>query len=109
MKSQNDMNKILNKTASKVAEEGLNDVYNEGTKNFNNAAGTGKDKTESMTEHLKSKASELYEDGKHKMHDLEHSLSDYSQELMQLIKNQPLTSVLIAGAAGFLLAKLFHK
>jgi ElaB/YqjD/DUF883 family membrane-anchored ribosome-binding protein len=57
----------------------------------------------------KKYAHELYEEGLHKMGQAEDSVKNYSDELLKKVQEKPLTSVLIAGGIGFLLAKILKK
>ncbi len=54
-------------------------------------------------------AHELYEDGLNKVGDAQGSAKEYSDELLQKVKENPLASVLIAGGIGFLLSSFFRK
>ena len=57
----------------------------------------------------KKLAGELYEDGLHKVNNAELNVKEYSDELLKKVKENPLTSVLIAGGIGFLLSALLRK
>lgn len=54
-------------------------------------------------------AHEFYEDSLHKVGDVQESAKEYSDELLNKVKKNPLASVLIAGGIGFLLSSLFKK
>lgn len=54
-------------------------------------------------------ANELYEDGLNKVNEVEDKVKIQSDQLLQKVQQNPLTSVLIAGGIGFLLAKLMRK
>jgi len=64
-----------------------------------------KDASELLKEGKKL-ASELYNEGMHKVTDVEENMKEYSDKLMLKVKENPLTSVLIAGGIGFLLSKI---
>lgn len=57
----------------------------------------------------KSIADELYEEGSHKMSEVENSVKQYSDELLKKVQKNPLASVVIAAGVGFLLSSLFRK
>lgn len=54
-------------------------------------------------------ANELYEEGLNKVNEAEDKVKKQSDQLLQKVQENPLTSVLIAGGIGFLLAKLMRK
>lgn len=54
-------------------------------------------------------AHEIYEDSLHKAGDVQDNAKEYSDELLNKVKENPLASVLIAGGIGFLLSILFKK
>lgn len=57
----------------------------------------------------KSIASELYEDGSHKMSEAEAHLKQYSDQLLKKVQKNPLASVVIAAGVGFILSSLLRK
>jgi len=57
----------------------------------------------------KKLANELYEDGLDKANKVEEHVKEYSDEILTKIKENPLSSVLIAGGIGFLLSLLLKK
>lgn len=73
----------------------------------------GKEKVEEMYNQTKEKASELYHDGMKKVCDVHENLhehiKEYSEELTKTVHEKPLTSLLIAGGIGFILAALLRK
>lgn len=58
---------------------------------------------------LKKQAEELYKDGMHKASEFQAQVKDYSGELVEHVKEKPLTSLLIAGGIGFIIASLLKK
>lgn len=54
----------------------------------------------------KKLARELYEEGLYKINEVEDNMKEHSEQLIKKIKQNPLSSVLIAGGIGFLLSKL---
>lgn len=54
-------------------------------------------------------ANALYEDGLNKVNKTEDHIKEYSDEILDKVKQNPLTSVLIAGGIGFLLSTLLRK
>jgi len=57
----------------------------------------------------KKLAHELYEEGLDKMGDAQREAQEYSDEMLKKVKENPLTSLLIAGGIGFLLSMLIKK
>ncbi|MBX9704026.1 MAG: hypothetical protein K2X39_07715 [Silvanigrellaceae bacterium] len=57
----------------------------------------------------KKYANELYEQGKDKVSDAQDSVKEYSDSLMKVIHENPLTSVLIAAGVGMLISSIFRK
>ena len=64
--------------------------------------------TELYNESLKL-VHELYEDGVNKVTDVQDNAKAYSDELLDKVKENPLSSLLIAGGIGFLLSRLLKK
>ncbi|WP_298622317.1 hypothetical protein [uncultured Legionella sp.] len=57
----------------------------------------------------KKLAHELYEDNLKKVGETQDHLKEYSDELTQKVKENPITSLLIAGGIGFLISSLLKK
>lgn len=57
----------------------------------------------------KKLAEEIYLDGKHKIADAQDSLKNYTYELTHKVQANPITSLLVAGGVGFLLALLLRR
>ena len=54
-------------------------------------------------------ANELYEDGVHKVGEVEGNLKEYSDQLLKKVQENPLSAILIAGGVGFILSRLLKK
>ncbi len=54
-------------------------------------------------------ANHLLEDGMHRIDDVEMNVKEYSDELVKKVKNNPITSVLIAGGVGFIISKIMSR
>jgi ElaB/YqjD/DUF883 family membrane-anchored ribosome-binding protein len=54
-------------------------------------------------------ANELYAEGVHKVHEAEQNVKEYSDELLLKVKENPVTSLLIAAGVGFLISTLLKK
>jgi len=67
------------------------------------------EKANELLKESKKMADEYYEDGVQKAHEVQESLKEYSDELVEKVKRKPLTSILIAGGIGFLLSSLLRK
>ncbi len=57
----------------------------------------------------KKLAHELYEEGLDKVSDAQLEAQEYSDKLLRKVKENPLSSILIAGGIGFLLSMLLKK
>ncbi len=57
----------------------------------------------------KKLVNDLYEDGLHHVHDAKDSVQEYSDELSEKVKRNPIGSVLIAAGIGFLLSSILRK
>ncbi|HRD68642.1 MAG TPA: hypothetical protein PK657_00710 [Legionella sp.] len=73
---------------------------------FNNQKSHVSEAASELLKEGKKLASELYNEGMHKVTDVEENMKEYSDKLMLKVKENPLTSVLIAGGIGFLLSKI---
>ena len=85
------------------------DIYEEGKETLADAYHTTKETAELYTDKLKDKVSDLYDEGKQKFNTLEDCVEDYSDELVKKVKDNPITSLLIAGGIGFILSKFLRK
>lgn len=85
------------------------DLYKDGKAKVTDAYQVAKDKADEVSQHVKETTTHLYKEGKDKINDLGEAVNDNKDELIKAIKRKPLKSVLIAGAIGFLLSKLFKK
>lgn len=54
-------------------------------------------------------AHRLYENGIEKLEEAQKNLNQYSDEALNKVRENPLTSILVAAGLGFLIAKLFKK
>lgn len=57
----------------------------------------------------KKYANELYEDGMHRVHDVQEHAKEYSDQIVDKVRKNPMSSVLIAAGVGFLLSALLRK
>jgi len=57
----------------------------------------------------KKKVNELYENQTQKIAEVEENIKSYSEDLSHKVKESPLTSLLIAGGIGFLIASILKK
>ncbi|WP_133137553.1 DUF883 domain-containing protein [Legionella rowbothamii] len=78
-----------------------------------------------MSEDAKNKYNQLYNEGRKKVESLDHQLTEgvvkdkiknledsvfeYTEEVLNKVKEKPLTSMLIAGGIGYLLSHLLKK
>lgn len=54
-------------------------------------------------------ANELYKEGLNQMNEVEENVHEYSDQLLRKVKENPLSSVLIAAGVGFLLSTFLKK
>lgn len=57
----------------------------------------------------KKLVNDLYEDGMHHVQDAKDSVQEYSEELSEKVRRNPIGSVLIAAGIGFVLSSILRK
>ena len=57
----------------------------------------------------KKLANELYEEGIHRVNDYQDNAKEYSDKALEKVRQNPLTSVLVAAGVGFLLSSILRK
>jgi len=62
-----------------------------------------------LLEESKKLVGDMYDDGLKKVDTVKKEAQDYTEELMEQVRDNPLKSVLIAGGIGFLLSVLLKK
>lgn len=65
-----------------------------------------KDKLEETGEKIKDKAEELFDEGREQFVNLEQSAAEYGEQVIDKVRERPVTSLLVAAGVGFLLSKL---
>ncbi len=75
----------------------------------NEFSANAQEKAESITEQVKDSMSDMYEESKKQFNNMEEYVEEYADELLQKVKENPLTSLLIAGGIGFLISRLLKK
>lgn len=98
---------------------------NNDTQNFQNI-GTGSSRESTFSGDISSKTSNLseaasdllkdgkkvanglYEQGKHRVTEMQESIQVYSNELAKHVHTRPITTILIAAGIGFILARLLR-
>jgi len=55
------------------------------------------------------RVNELYEEGLQKVQEAQDQVAEYSKDLSEKVREKPLTALLIAAGAGFILSALFKK
>ncbi|WP_454783545.1 DUF883 family protein [Legionella sp. WA2022007384] len=76
---------------------------------LNEYSANAQDKAESMTEQVKDSMSDMYQESKKQFNNMEECVEEYADELLQKVKENPLTSLLIAGGIGFIISRLLKK
>jgi len=85
------------------------DLYEETQDKASNLYDEMRNKTESVSQQVKETVSDIYEEGKKKVTQAEDLVCEYSDSLIKIIKDKPLTSVLVATGFGLFLSKLLKK
>lgn len=88
---------------------GNNENYNERNNIKNNEEKPIKKAAQDLVDDGKKLANEVYEQGVNKVNEAGTNVRQYTDDLMVHVKENPLTSVLIAGGIGFLLSSLMKK
>lgn len=57
----------------------------------------------------KKLANELYEESRHRMNGAQQHAKEYSDEILEKVRKNPATSVLVAAGVGFLLSAILRK
>lgn len=68
-----------------------------------------KNKAKNKTNEAYENAADLYSEGKKKVEQTCDAVCEQSDNLIHLIKERPLTSVLIATSIGFIISQLFKE
>lgn len=82
---------------------------NDKSSDFKNNVDQLTDQGETILEHAKHKFSDVYESSKDKFKDLEGCIEEYSEDFVDLVKEHPISSILIAGGIGFLIGHILKK
>lgn len=86
------------KVTSAHVTEAASDLLNEGKKMANDLYEEGKHRVHDAQEHIKTK-----------VQDAQEHMKGYSNEIAHKVHEKPLTSLLIAGGIGFLLAAILRR
>ena len=57
----------------------------------------------------KKLVNDIYEDGRHRVHEAKDTVIGYSDDLSEKIRKNPMSSVLIAAGVGFMLSIILRK
>lgn len=57
----------------------------------------------------KKYANEVYQQGVNKIEDVEDTVKEYSDKLIEIIQEKPLTAIMVAAGVGMLLASILKK
>ncbi|MFT4059112.1 MAG: DUF883 domain-containing protein [Legionella sp.] len=87
----------------------FNEKSDEAKYKANKSFNQQKENTESLAHQIREEAEHLYEEGKKTINDLDDTICNYTEELINKVKEKPLTSLLIAGGIGFLVSHLLKK
>lgn len=98
--------KDFNDNAKEIKRK-AGELYDTAKEKVGNAYYETKPKAEELANQIGSTATDLYQSGKAELSKAEGYIEDSLANLSGSIRNQPLTSVLIAAGIGYLLAKIF--
>ncbi|MCP0914827.1 MULTISPECIES: ElaB/YgaM/YqjD family protein [Legionella] len=85
------------------------DNFEKKKQSFDSRTANVTDAASELIQEGKKLASELYEEGLNKVHDAQKNVKEYSDEVLEKVRKNPMTSVLIAAGVGFLLSALLRK
>lgn len=92
--------KVSNNTRDKVIE-----TYRRGKDETEKLA----DEAESNMQYFKESANKLMEEGKKKVGEAQQYLESHTDELIKIVQDKPLLSLLVAGGVGYLLSLMMKK
>ncbi|MBA4697400.1 MAG: hypothetical protein H2069_08465 [Legionella sp.] len=97
-------------------EEKFEDVSNDAKKKLNESYYQGKEKAEELADkaeghlgNMQESAQKLIEEGKKKVGEAQDYLAANADDLIKIVKEKPLVSMLVAGGVGYLLSMLARK
>ncbi len=86
-----------------------NDIYQDGKEHAKEFYNDNRDKVETMVDSVKDVAEKFYDEGIKHYHTAEKAIDDSADNLIKIIKSNPLASVMVAGTVGWLLSALTKK
>lgn len=98
----------FNKNKSEIKDK-TNELYGAAKEKATETYNEARDKVDSLADQVKDTVSDLYEGGKAKLSGMEECIEGCTNEMIQKVKQKPLTSLLIAGGIGFIISKLLNK
>lgn len=98
----------FDKNKSEIKDK-TQDLYGTVKEKASEAYNETKETVDSFADQVKDTVSDLYENSKDKLTSLEGCIEEYAGEVIQKVKQKPLTSLLIAGGIGFIISKLLKK
>ncbi|MGQ3888373.1 hypothetical protein ACQUW5_04995 [Legionella sp. CNM-1927-20] len=84
-------------------------AYQQGEKKLNDAIEQGKEKSQDFYHQAKESASDFYNESKKMVNEAKDYLQANSDEIINAVKEKPLSSLLIAGGVGFILYNLLRR
>jgi ElaB/YqjD/DUF883 family membrane-anchored ribosome-binding protein len=98
--------------ATGAYEEGkqkVDETYQQGKETVKNAYENGKDNAENMYNNVKESADNFYKESKEKIYGAQDCMENYADDLIEMVKKKPLTSLLIAATVGFVFSSMVKK
>lgn len=85
------------------------DAYRHGEKKVNEAIEKGEEKTQDFYQQAKVAAGEIYQEGRKIVNETKDYLHTNSDEIINAVREKPLSALLIASGVGFILYNLLKK
>lgn len=95
--------------AAHSAKDNAESAYQNAKSQAESTYNTMKSEVENAYEQVRDKTAQFYEDSKKKAEEVQNYFSEHSDDLIKVVKEKPLTSLLVAGGVGYLLSKLLSK
>ncbi len=84
-------------------------MLEEGKQKIAHAYEEGKEKVNGVVQHTKDATVDFIAEGKHKIAHVQDNVMKYNDELIELVKEKPLTALLVAGGLGYFLSMMLSK
>lgn len=92
-----------------MKDEHMNNAIKHSKEALSSAYDGVKETAEDLYNQTRDKANSIYHDGKQKIQQTQDNIQDYTDQIIVLVKDKPLASLLVAGGIGFVIAALLRK